>query len=64
MNINTYKCAVGVYNGIPFPSLNPAKFFSSIPGEQSQQKVRQLGRITSAVINTSNEVKYPFLWEF
>ena len=40
------------------------KFFSSIPDEQSQQKVRRLGRITCAVINTSNEVKCPLLWEF
>ena len=39
-------------------------FFSSIPNEQSQQKVRQLGRITRAVINTSNEVRCPLLWEF
>ena len=40
------------------------KIFSSFPDEQSQQKVRQLGRITCAVINTSNEVKSPLLWEF
>ena len=40
------------------------KNFSSIPDEQSQQKVRQLGRITCAVINISNEVKCPLLWEF
>ena len=40
------------------------KCFSSIPDEQSQQKVRRLGRITCAVINTSNEVKFPLLWEF
>ena len=40
------------------------KYFSSIPDEQSQQKVRQLGRITRTVINTSNEVKYSLLWEF
>ena len=40
------------------------KYFSSIPDEQSQQKVRQLGRITHAVINTSNEVKCRLLWEF
>ena len=40
------------------------KFFSLIPDEQSQQKVRQSGRITGAVINTSNEVKCPLLWEF
>ena len=40
------------------------KFFSSFPDEQSQQKVRQLDRITCAVINTSNEVKSPLLWEF
>ena len=40
------------------------KLFSSIPDEQSQQKVRQLGRFTRAVINTSNEVKCPLLLEF
>ena len=40
------------------------KFFSSIPDEQSQQIVRQLDRITCAVINTSNAVKCPLLWEF
>ena len=40
------------------------KYFSSIPDEQSQQKVWQLGRITRAVINTSNEVKCSLLWEF
>ena len=40
------------------------KFFSSFPDEQSQQKVRQLGRITCVVINTSNEVMCPLLWEF
>ena len=40
------------------------KLFSSFPDEQSQQKVRQLDRITCAVINTSNEVKSPLLWEF
>ena len=40
------------------------KKFCSIPDEQSQQKVRRLGRITCAVINTSNEVKCPLLWEF
>ena len=40
------------------------KFFSSFPDEQSQQKVRQLDRITCAVINTSHDVKSPLLWEF
>ena len=40
------------------------KFFSSIPDEQSQQKVRRLGRITCAVINTTNEVMCLLLWEF
>ena len=39
------------------------KIFSSIPDEQSQQKVRQLDRITCGVIDTSNEVKCPLLWE-
>ena len=39
-------------------------FFCPFPDEQSQQKVRQLSRITSLVINTSNEVKCPLLWEF
>ena len=37
--------------------------FSSIPDEQSQQKIRQSGRITCAGIHTSNAVKYPLLWE-
>ena len=32
--------------------------------EQCQQKVRRLGRITCAVINTSNEVKCPLLGNF
>ena len=40
------------------------KFFSSFPDEQSQQKVRRLGRITCVVIETSNEVKCPLLWGF
>ena len=40
------------------------KFFSSFPNEQSKEKIRQLGRITCAVINTSNEVKCPLLWKF
>ena len=40
------------------------KFFSSFPDEQSQQKVRHLGRITSVAINTSNEVMRRLLWEF
>ena len=39
------------------------KFFSSFPDEQSQQKVRHLGRITCVVINTSNEVMCPLLWK-
>ena len=39
-------------------------FFSSIHDEQSQQKVRRLGRITCAVINTSNEVKCLWLNNF
>ena len=47
-----------------FLRLTLMKFFSSFPDEQSQQKVRQLCRITCAVINTSNEVKSPLLWEF
>ena len=40
------------------------KFFSSFPDEQSQQKVRQLDRLTCAMINTSNEVKSLLLWVF
>ena len=40
------------------------KIFSPIPDEQSQQKVRRLGRITCAVINTLNDVKWPLPWEF
>ena len=52
-----------IYNGIIFPSLNPAKTFSVLFPMNSQQKVRQLGRITFAVIKTSNEFKCPLLWE-
>ena len=44
-----------IYNGIIFPSLNPPKF---------HQKVRHLDRITCVVINSSNEVMCPLLWEF
>ena len=51
-----------IYNGSIFPSLNPAKIFQF--NEQSQQIVRQWDRITCVVINTSNEVKCPLLWEF
>ena len=40
------------------------KWYHLFPDEQSQQKVRQLDRITCAVINTSNDVKSPLLWEF
>ena len=59
-----FKIFLYIYNGNIFPSLNPAKNFSSFPDEQSQQKVRHLDRITCAVINTSSEVKSPLLWEF
>ena len=38
---------INIYNVNIFPSLNPAKIFSSFPDEQSQQKVRQLDRITA-----------------
>ena len=44
--------------------IRPWKLFSSFPDEQSQQKVRHLDRITCVVINTSNEVMCPLLWEF
>ena len=47
-----------------FLSWTLLKLFSSIPDEQSEQKVRQLGRITCTVINKSNEIKCPLLWEF
>ena len=53
-----------IYNGIIFLRWTLLKLFSSIPDEQSQQKVRQLDRITCVVIYTSNEVKFPLLWEF
>ena len=39
------------------------KYFASIP-DKGQQVVQQLGQITCAVINTSNDVKCPLLWEF
>ena len=53
-----------IYNVIIFSFLNPARFFSVQFPMNSQQKVRQLGRITCAVINTSNEVQCLLLWEF
>ena len=40
------------------------KFFSSIPDEQIQQNIWQLGQTTRTVINTSNEIRCPLLWEF
>ena len=48
---------------IILPSLNPAKFFQ-FNSRWIESTVRQLGRITCAIINTSNEVKCPLLWEF
>ena len=55
---------INIYNGIIFPSLNPAKFFRFISHNHCQKVVQQFRWITCAVINTSKKVKCPLLWEF
>ena len=53
-----------IYNGNIFPSLNPAKIFQFISRWTESTKSSALGPNHRAVINTSNEVKSPLLWEF
>ena len=53
-----------IYNGNIFPSLNPAKIFQFISRWTESTKSSAVGSNHRAVINTSNEVKSPLLWEF
>ena len=53
-----------IYNGNIFPSLNPAKIFQFIYRWTESTKSSAVGPNHRAVINTSNEVKSPLLWEF
>ena len=53
-----------IYNGNIFPSLNPAKIFQFISRWIESTKSSAAGPNHRAVINTSNEVKSPLLWEF
>ena len=53
-----------IYNGNIFPSLNPAKIFQFISRWTESTKSSAVGPNHRAVINTSNEVKSPLLWDF
>ena len=53
-----------IYNGNIFPSLNPAKIFQFICRWTESTKSSAVGPNHRAVINTSNEVKSPLLWNF
>ena len=53
-----------IYNGIIFPSLNPAKNVPFNSQWTESTKSSAVGPNHCAVINTSNEVKCPLLWEF
>ena len=53
-----------IYNGNICPSLNPAKIFQFISRWIESTKSSAVGPNRRAVINTSNEVKSPLLWEF
>ena len=60
-SLNTF---FNIYNGNIFPSLNPAKIFQFISRWTESTKSSAVGPNHRAVINTSNEVKSPLLWEF
>ena len=53
-----------IYNGNIFPSLNPAKIFQFISRWIESTKSSVVWPNHRVVINTSNEVKSPLLWEF
>ena len=53
-----------IYNGNIFPSLNTAKIFQFISRWIESTKSSAAGPNHRVVINTSNEVKSPLLWEF
>ena len=59
-----YGTCNNIYNGNIFPSLNPAKIFQFISQWTESTKSSAVGPNHCAVINTSNEVKSPLLWEF
>ena len=59
-----FKTRLNIYNGNIFPSLNPAKIFQFIYRWTESTKSSAAGPNHRAVINTSNEVKSPLLWEF
>ena len=63
-NSNVLKSLNNIYNGNIFPSLNPAKLFQFISRWTESTKSSAVGPNHRAVINTSNEVKSPLLWEF
>ena len=58
------NASTNIYNGDIFPSLNPAKIFQFISRWTESTKSSAVGPNHRAVINTSNEVKSPLLWEF
>ena len=58
------KLSKYIYNGNICPSLNPAKIFQFISRWIESTKSSAVGPNHRAVINTSNEVKSPLLWEF
>ena len=61
---NVYHSFYNIYNGNIFPSLNPAKNFQFISRWTESTKSSAVGPNHRAVINTSNEIKSPLLWEF
>ena len=61
LNLTLYH---NIYNGNIFPSLNPAKIFQFISRWTESTKSSAVGPNYRAMINTSNEVKSPLLWEF
>ena len=63
-NEKIIRILVYIYNGNIFPSLNPAKIFQFISRWTGSTKSLAVGLNHHAVINTSNEVKSPLLWEF
>ena len=62
--IHETKYVTYIYNGNIFPSLNPTIFFQFISRWIESTKSSAVGPNHRAVINTSNEVKSPLLWEF
>ena len=59
-----YEIVCNIYNDNIFLSLNPAKIFQFISQWTESTKSSAVGPNHCAVINTSNEVKSPLLWDF